>query len=178
MALRHPFDWQERDSADFLEFCVRSAEMDPVFVCLARDYRESPTICKAVALYDIFCAPASPAKVRADNFLPPKDMRIENAMRPIKLNWTRMQAALVFGPPATISLVEPPETLFDAICEHLEKSDAVRNTQKRYEAQQKRKRGVTSRLNAFQRHFVERIWHPIIRPHLVAAGFFQLPAFS
>ena len=177
MALKHSFDWEEDDSG-FLDFCVRSGEMDPVFVCLAKDYRENPTICKAVALYDIFCAPASPAKVRADNFLPPKDMRIQNAMRPIKLNWTRLQAALVFGPSNTIVPLHPPESLFDALCTHLEKSEAVRNAKRRYQAQQRRTRHAPRALSAFQQHFVEKIWHPIIRPHLLAAGFFQLPALS
>jgi hypothetical protein len=29
-------------------------------------------------------------------------------------------------------------------------------------------------MNAAQQHFVERVWRPVARPELVAAGFWQI----
>ena len=159
----------------FLEFCVSNGEMEALFLHLVEDYRASPTIAKAVALYDIFCAPCSPAKVKAEAALPPNDMRIENAMRRIKLNWTRMQAAFVFGPMTHISNTPPPRSLFDSLARQIAKSDDFRKTKARYREWSSTGDAYLTPLNQIQQHFLERIWQPIIRPHLLAAGFFELP---
>ena len=165
-----------REMDQFLEFCVSTGEMEAVFLHLVEEYRAAPAISKAVALYDIFCAPCAPAKVRADAVLPPNDMRIQNAMRPIKLNWTRMQAAFVFGPTTHISNTPPPRSLFDALARHIAKSGDFQNIKARYRAWLSDGNSDDTPSNEVQRHFLERIWQPIIRPHLVAAGFFELPA--
>ena len=162
---------QRMDS--FIEFCVSAGEMEPLFVRLVDEYRAEPTISKAVALYDIFCAPCAPAKVKADPLLPPHDLRIAKAMRPIRLNWTRMQAAFVFGPTTRISARPPARSLFDAIARYLAESDRFRGIKRRYTAWS-RERASTA--NDFQEHFMRRIWEPIISPHLLAAGFSELAA--
>jgi hypothetical protein len=160
----------------FLEFCVSTGEMEAVFLQLVEEYRAAPTIAKAVALFDIFCAPCAPAKVKADAALPPNDMRIEQAMRKIKLNWTRMQAAFVFGPTTNICTAPPPRSLFDVLARDIAESEHFQKIRGRYRAWLSGGRPYTSPLNQIQQHFLERIWQPIIRPHLLAAGFFELPA--
>lgn len=156
----------------FLEFCVSTGEMEPVFVQLVDEYRAAPTISKAVALYDIFCAPCAPAKVKADACLPPHDMHIENAMRRIKLNWTRMQAAFVFGPTTQICTRPPATSLFDALARHIADSKDMRRIKRQYVHWLS---GRASRRDDFQQHFFEKLWQPIIAPHLLAAGFSALP---
>src|SRR5437762_12064592 len=64
-----------RTLIDFLDYSVRSIQMDPVFIFLVREYHTGPTVAKAVALYDLFCAPDSQGRISCLNSLPPKDMR-------------------------------------------------------------------------------------------------------
>ncbi len=158
----------------YLEFCVSTGAMEPLFVRLVEEYRAAPTTSKAVALYDIFCAPCAPAKVDADPLLPPHDMRIQKAMRPIKLNWTRMQAAFVFGPLTHVYGKPPSRSLFDAIARYLTCSDSFKRMRQKYQAWAKGKK----ERDGFQEHFVQRLWAPIIGPHLLAAGFSDLPALA
>lgn len=165
-------------SEDFLEFCIRAGGMEPLFIRLVGEYREAPTICKAVALYDIFCAPCAPAKVNADPLLPPFDMRIQKAMRPIKLNWTRLQAAFVFGPSTHICSKAPSRSLFDGIVDYLANSETVRDLKRRYREVVAEGEGRFAPIDHFQQHFLERIWNPIISPHLLAAGFSELPGLA
>jgi len=149
--------------------------MEPLFIRLVEEYRCAPTVCKAVALYDIFCAPCAPAKVNANPCLPPLDARIQKAMRPIKLTWTRLQAAFVFGPSSHVSSKAPPRSLFDSIAAYVVNSDTLRILRRRYEACATREETPASPLNGLQEHFLERVWIPIISPHLLAAGFSELP---
>ena len=161
----------------FLEFCVSNGEMEPLFVRLVEEYRAAPTVAKAVALYDVFCAPCAPAKIDAAPCLPPRDMRIPNAMRPIRLNWTRMQAAYVFGPSKQISNKPPSRSLFDAIARYLARAERLLGARKRYQTW----RGGICHPTEQHEHFVRRIWQPIVSPHLSAAGFSalpELPAFA
>jgi hypothetical protein len=155
----------ERRSAgtlDFLDFCVRSMQMDPLFVYLVQEYRANPTIPKAVALFHTFCAPAALAKVSVKT----DDPQIQNAMRPITVSWTRMQAALVFGPGNGAPPMAPPASLFDRLAEEIMRTGILGKLKRHYRDGMK--------MNRIQQHFVEKIWQPIIRPHLVAAGFWRI----
>lgn len=68
---------------DLLEFCVISVRMDPVFVFLAGEFRTLPTARGAVALYELFCARDAPARLSALRALPPYDLRLPAAIRPL-----------------------------------------------------------------------------------------------
>jgi len=151
-----------KGTLDFLDYCVRSTQLEPLFVFLVQEYRFSPTVPKAIALFHTFCAPAAIAKVSTDA----EDEQLQKAMRPITVTWTRMQAALVFGPGNGIPPLAPPSTLFDALAEKILRAGILGKLRRNYCAGLK--------MNRVQQHFVEKIWQPIIRPHLVAAGFWRI----
>ena len=151
-----------KGTLDFLDFCVRSMQLDPVFVFLVQEYRINPTVPKAVALFHTFCAPVALAKVSTEV----EDQQIQIAMRPITVTWTRMQAALVFGPGNSAPALAPPSTLFDALAQKIMRCGILGKLRRDYRAGLK--------MNRVQEHFVEKIWQPIIRPHLVAAGFWRI----
>jgi hypothetical protein len=158
-------DTLDRRSAgmlDFLDYCVRSMQMDPLFVYLVQEYRANPTIPKAVAIFHTFCAPAAVAKVSVKT----DDPHIQNAMRPITVSWTRMQAALVFGPGNGVPPLAPPASLFDRLTEDILQTGILARLKHDYRP--------AAKMNRIQQHFVEKIWQPIIRPHLVAAGFWRI----
>ncbi len=73
-----------RPLIDFLEYCVLSIQMDPVFCYLARDFKSLPSATKAVALYEAFCAPTTPARISCHKLLPPFDRRILNDIDPLR----------------------------------------------------------------------------------------------
>jgi hypothetical protein len=131
-------------------------------VFLVQEYRFSPTVPKAIALFHTFCAPAAIAKVSNDG----EDEQMQEAMRPITVTWTRMQAALVFGPGNGVPPLSPPSTLFDVLAEKIMRTGMLGKLRREYRA------GLN--MNRVQQHFVEKIWRPIIRPHLVAAGFWRI----
>lgn len=151
-----------KGTLDFLDYCVRSMQMHAMFVFLVEEYRRNPTVPKAVALFHTFCAPAAVAKVSAEC----DDQQMQSAMRPITLSWTRMQAALVFGPGNGAPPLPPPVSLFDGVVEKIINAGIIAGLKRDYRA------GI--RLDRGQEHFVEKIWRPIIRPHLVSAGFWRI----
>jgi hypothetical protein len=156
---------------DFLDYCVRSMQMDPLFVFLVQEYRSNPTVPKAVALFHMFCGPTALAKVSVN----PEDEQIQTAMRPIRMSWTRMQAALVFGPGNGAPPTLPPASLFDRVVEDIMDAGIFAKLKRGYRADRTPVQNLPGgRMNRVQEHFVERIWEPIIRPHLVAAGFWRI----
>ena len=158
---------------DLLDYCVRSVQMDPVFVFLAQDYRLFPTTPKAVALYDIFCAPQAPARLSLPEVIPPLDLRIAAAIRPLKINWTRVQAAQLSASPPGPPLTLPPKYLFEGIASHVEKnSGAMRKIKRRYKPHRTPVENLPGgKITSAQRIFVDKVWEANLRPRLVAAGF-------
>src|SRR5262245_4598428 len=68
---------------DFLDYCVRSIQMDLLFIFLVGEDRWIPSGAKAVALYYNFCAPNAPGRVSAVKTLPPYDVRLREAIQPL-----------------------------------------------------------------------------------------------
>ena len=166
MELAETLDRRGRGTLDFLDYCVRSVQLEPLFVFLVQEYRSNPTIPKAVALFHTFCAPAAPAKIG----VPTDDAQLQSAMRPITVSWTRMQAALVFGPGNAAPPMAPAASLFDGLAETILCTGIFTKLKRRYRTDL----GNVPRVNRAQRDFIEKIWQPIIRPHLVAAGFWRI----
>ncbi len=160
-----------------LRYCVMSYNMEAVLLFLAREYRLRPTHAAALALFDAFCAPQAPARIRALELLPPRDLRLASAIEPLRRQTVQMQRA---GPPDeenAVGITAPHRHLFDFMVEallndpggHLAKLgvdfDPALTPQENLPG---------GRLNEAQRHFVENVWRPIVKPHLVAAGFWQI----
>jgi hypothetical protein len=161
-----------KELVDFLDYAVRAVQTDVLFGFLVREYRDHPTTPKAVALFDIFCAPRAPARLSVPDAIPPINLQIAAAMSPLSLNLTQIQAArtgAVVAPP----LILPPQYLFDAIDLHLrKKSSGLRTVRRRYRPDRSPLENLPGgRMNAGQQFFVEKVWEPNLRPRLVAAGF-------
>jgi hypothetical protein len=157
---------------DLLDYAVRAVQTDVLFVFLVREYREHPTTPKAVALFDCFCAPKARARLSVSEILPPVNLRIDAAMRPLRLNLDQVQAARTAAVPAP-PLFLPPKYLFDEIDLDLrKKSSGLRMVRRRYRLRRTPFENLPGgKMDAGQKYFVEKVWEPILRPRLVAAGF-------
>ncbi|MCA9131853.1 MAG: hypothetical protein KDA45_01805 [Planctomycetales bacterium] len=191
------FERGGRELLDLLEYSVLSLNKEVVFLYLAREYRQHPTARMAVALHDMFCAAQSPARIDLAVLLPPKDMRLEQAisgLRPVppvrpappaEDGAALEDAAAVEDsealeaeePPRPPPPVLPPRYLFDAVVEQLTAGPetVVARVAQHYDPSLTPHENLPGgKLQAGQRAFVENIWLPIVRPHLVAAGFWRV----
>ena len=178
--VRKMFNEGGKGLIDLLDYCVRSVQMDPVFVFLAQDYRLFPTTPKAVALYGIFCAPQAPARLSLPEILPPLDLAIAAAIRPLKIHWTQVQAARLAASPSRLPLTLPPKYLFDGIASHVERnSGAMRKIKRRYKPHRTPVENLPGgKMTSAQRVFVDKVWQPNLRPWLVAAGFHRVATIA
>jgi hypothetical protein len=151
-----------RPLLDFLDYCIRSIEVDALFIFLVSEYRNGATRSKAVALYDLFCAPDAPARVSATKALPPYDFRLRETIRPLKA------ADIAAG-------ALPPRYLFDFLVFELQKTARMSTKLRRYKPSRSPIENLPGRrMSQVQLHFVQNVWQPIIRPKLVAAGFWRI----
>lgn len=159
-----------------LRYCVMSVTMEPVFVFLAREYRLRPTHGAALALYDVFCARDAVARVSAPGLLPPRDLRLSAAIRPIRQQWEAMQSPRPDTDPAAATTA-PYKNLFDfilsALCDDPEGPLAA--LARRYDPGLEPEMNLPGgKLNVGQRHFVDKVWRALARPRLLRAGFWQV----
>ncbi len=184
----------DRPRLEFLEYCVRSVQMDPVFVFLVREYQNGPTAAKALALYDVFCGENAPARLTVTVALPPLNLRLLEAMRALRESLNpgpapsgageRHPAGPVGRKPPTVppargrgtQALLTPKYLFDAVTEAVEgHSVGWKRIKRRYRPRRKPLENLPGgKMTVGQRHFVEKIWGPVIRPRLVAAGFWRV----
>jgi hypothetical protein len=160
-----------------LRYCVISMMLEPAFVFLVQEYRMRPTHAAALALYDVFCAPAAPARIDAPDALPPRDLRLSSAMPAIRRQWNSLQPRPQpdAGPPLPITA--PYKHMFDFVTAALRGNPAGRFAQacSRYDPQLAPEQNLPDgAMNEAQRYFVEKIWRPIARPRLVEAGFWRI----
>jgi hypothetical protein len=155
-----------RELVDVLEFLVISFQMDPLFLFLVGEYRLQPTAPGAVALFDFFCSPASPAQISAKTLIPPRDMRLQLAVDPLRARPDETGGSM----PVRFA----PSYLFDAVTEGVSQVAAknIEKLERDYDLtstpQENLPGGV---MTAGQRQFVEHVWQPHLRPRLVSAGF-------
>ena len=159
-----------------LQFCVRSVTMEPLFVYLVSEYRWRPTHVAALALYDVFCAPGALARVKALAALPPRELRLSAAVAPL-----RRQFDYLRSPPADddsgMSITTPYRNMYDNVVSALrdDPDGPLAEVVRRYDPDLDPTENLPGgRMNAGQRHFVDNIWKPLIRPQLVGAGFWQV----
>lgn len=164
---------------DLQDYAVRAVQTDLLFICLVREYREHPAASKAVALFDIFCARQAPARLSVPEILPPVNLQVEAAIRPLALNFAQVQAGLT-GATVAPPLMLPPKFLFDAIDLHLrKKSPGLRAVKRHYRPGRSPLENLPGgRMSAGQRAFVEQVWEPNLRPRLVAAGFRRMGSIA
>jgi len=169
-----------KDLMNLLDYCIRSIQVDPIFVFLVQDYRNSPTVAKAVALYDLFCVPNALARLSTQEVIPPMDLRIQSSIRPIRDYWTRSQVKSFSGVRDSLPPLLPPRYLFDFISSSVQKSSkAFSAIRRRYKPRRTPVENLPGgKMTMIQRHFVEKLWEPIIRPQLVAVGFWRIASIG
>jgi len=167
---------------DLLAYCVFSKQLEPLFVFLAREYRLAPTASRALALHDMFCAPAAPARLQSTEVLEPRDLRLVRSIEALRRSLTpeppvegTSAEGEVPAPPPPVAI--PPGHLFDTIVAHiLAAADGPwASIAVSYDPTREPYANLPGgRMNASQRFFVENVWRPHVRPRLVAAGFWRV----
>jgi hypothetical protein len=167
---------------DLLQFCVLSVQPAPLFVFLVQEYRQKPRAVSALALYDVFCAPAAAARIEADAVLMPRDLRLHQAIEAIRRQavWAAEPLPPVMEgeqapPPRFVAI--PPAHLFDFVVSHLLSLEGGPLTQvcRNFDPERTPLENLPGgKMNAGQRFFVENVWRPRLRPQLVAAGFWRV----
>src|SRR5262245_38417230 len=107
---------------DLLRFSVCSMHLEPLFVFLARDYRQAPTAARALALSDVFCSPAAPARIRATAVLEPFDLRLARGISALRrqVEQSRQPPSAKDCSPTPLPIPVPAPYLFDHVVEHLQ----------------------------------------------------------
>jgi len=167
---------------DLLSFAVFSLRTDCVFAYLAKEYRLRPTAIAAVTLFDLFCAPNAPARLSVDSVLPPKDPSLTAVIAPI-----RRGLELALAPPAVPLPEDPPWSqpplplpanyIYSALAARLmsDPEGQVAALSAEYDPELGPIGCLPGgRLSGGQRAFADGVWKRLIRPSLVAAGFWQM----
>jgi hypothetical protein len=176
-----------RPLVDILNYCVCSINVDAMFLFLVHEYRVAPTTDKAVAVYEVFCAPAAPARISIENNLPPKDPRILHAIAPYANAYrapdppTPSQSE---GPSQSEEssdapwlgnrMLLPPKYFFDSLSSTLRTGpeDPFDRVGRLYDPERTPIENLPGgKMTAAQTHFAEYVWVPRVRPPLVRAGF-------
>lgn len=153
---------------DFLNYCVRSVQMDPIFAFLVDEYRIAPSAAKAVALYDTFLSPNAPARIDAAELLPPRDLALSALIQKLRPQ--------PFNNPAPVAPIaaQPGKFIFDALSAHVRKNEkgAIAKIKKHYKASLSPDENLPDgKMTPGQRRFVDQVWQPRMRPMLIGAGF-------
>jgi hypothetical protein len=159
---------------ELLHHCVLAVRSEPLFVFLVREYAAAPTAARAVALYDVFCAPDAEARLGCVAVLPPRELRLAQLIAPLRqaLENARQTPADADNP-AFVPL--PPRHLFDELVRQVRDLDTLKRLADEYDPSRTPQENLPGgKMNAGQRFFVERVWRPRLRPRLVAAGFWRL----
>ena len=161
----------------FLDYCVFSVQMTPVFAFLADDFANIPTAARALALYDAFCAAGAPARLKSHAVLTPRDLRLDQPMRDLRRLWLASRQPRATKDDPVVPAPLPPRFLFQFILDHLNddlESDlhvAVRSFDPSLSPAANLPGG---RMSEGQRAFVDGVWRPRVRPALLGAGFWRI----
>lgn len=158
-----------KELIQLLEFCISSVQLEGLFVVLAGDYRIAPTPAKLLALYDEFCAPRAPARLKVKGV---GDLRFAAAVEKVR---AAVNAAKT--PPPEGEPPPPPvfaeRSIFDGLIAELKAPEGpVRKVAAGFDPAKSVSENLPGgRMSAGQRAFKEQVWQRGVRPRLVAAGF-------
>jgi len=150
---------------------------EPVLLFLVKEYRLRPTHPSAMALYDVFCALGAAARLRTPAVLPPRDLRLSAAIGSIRSQWTELHSPQQQEEGVRISTSVPHRDLFDSLAAALlqDPDGPLARVARQYDPDRTPHQNLPGgKMNAVQKHFVEKVWRPLARPTLVAAGFWQI----
>jgi hypothetical protein len=100
-------------------------------------------------------------------------MAFASTIDTIRRQWQQIQQPV--PPEAAIPVSNPMSGLFDRIAEDLitDREGRIAAIARNYDPALDLAHNLPRR-TAGQRHFVENVWKPLVRPHLVAAGFWRV----
>lgn len=163
-----------------LQYCVRSVTPEPIFLFASAEYRLRPSHHAALAIYDVFCAVGSPARIRVPDALPPKELRLAAAVKELRALATQSaghgdnEEALARQIPARFDLFEPLSTALYA-----SQGGPLAALAGCYDPSLTPDQNLPGgRMSASQQYFRDKVWLPVVRPRLVSAGFWQLGAID
>ena len=160
-----------------LEFCVISVKLDPVFAFLVGEFQMHPAAAKAIALYDVFCAPGSRARISVIEALPPRNLQLQEAVEKLRKGYQAARCAESGDAGLEDSSIAPPEPLpekyfFDAVAARVWQGRELQSVAESFDpARTPQDNLPNGRLTDGQRLFVDKLWEPTLRPYLVSAGF-------
>jgi len=160
-----------------LQYCVMSMMMEPLFVFLVQEYRWHATHDAALALYDVFCDASAPARIRACEVLPPRNLQLASTARSLREQSKQLRDAEESGAGAGIAAAAPYHHLFDFVVDSLrnDPSGSYARVQREFDPDLTPEQNLPGgRMSPAQRHFVEGVWRPRARPRLVEAGFWRI----
>lgn len=149
---------------ELLQFCVSTRRIEVVFAFLVGEYRQNPTAARADALYDLFLATKAPARLATTDLLPPENLRMDMSMR-------RLRAHAGSG---TAGPFLPSRDLFDFIVDELHRDPEGPLAEAAHSFEASAEQLAEDDVPEEHRDFVERLWRPVIRRRLTAAGFWRI----
>lgn len=183
--LREVFRRGGRGLIDLLDYAVKSMQTDVVFVCLVDVYRLDPTVARALALGEVFCAPTAPLRLKgAEVVLPPRDGRLEGTLSPLRQALARQALATPTSEgegqdegdarPAIVVPPRLPKYLFDFVVTELEKSSdgILAKVSASYDSERSAEDNLPgSGMTPEQHLFVDQVWRKNARGRLISGGF-------
>jgi hypothetical protein len=167
---------------DFLDFCLKCAKLEALFVYLVElEYKIKPTKTRALALYDVFCAPNAPLRVNCDQFLPPIDTTLSTAIQAVRAEQQQASQMSKIMRKLTANTRVPPFLIFDRVVEavfgnHGNENcitDICRSYDPGNSVSENLKKG---RIGDSSITFAGAAWVGMPRNTLLAAGFKIVPA--
>lgn len=170
---------------DLCEYCVCSAQLDPLFVILVRDYQILPANGKALALFDVFCQRESQnclttinAEKPVSGLLVADIERLRQPMR-VKVDSDSDDKQGVAVPEFMEIQRQPANYLFNDLARGVvENSVHYHTLESDYDpeltAHQNLPGGIMS---PSQRNFADQIW-PSVRGILVTGGFVRMASIG
>lgn len=160
---------------DFLNYCIISSQIDPLFVYLVeKEYRTHSSKKRARALYDVFCAEGAPLRVNADQALPPTDKTLVYDMQSVGLDQILAQDKNVVTRKVTavFGARKPEKGMFDEVVNALRGNDSsLTDACSKYDPDKGALGSLGGEMTTSQRNYVRTSWIPVARPKLVAAKF-------
>ena len=165
-----------------LKHAVRTANVDLLFVYLVWEYRQQPTAAKALALYRLFCVPRAPTRLSIPELLPPLNPKLSLRIAPMETAAEPSPGGAASGPSGGAASAPRlvPKFLFDDVVESLcKKSKPYRKAKRDYRVRKTPAQNLPfEMLTEYQRYFPEYAWKPLLKPALVAVGFWRVAAIG
>jgi hypothetical protein len=106
--------------------------------------------------------------------LPPRNLQLPQEIKRIRENVQHVEQYNATQPEVPMTVAIPAKDLFDAVVAAVTSADhdVVRRIRETYDPALDLLENLPGgKMTAGQRMFVERVWRPQLRPHLVQAGF-------